>query len=62
MNRDPSSVGVWPSMHYDTYWQLVMGEEDSFVKSNDWMEQINTYRDLSTSLARDKVRVAEDRR
>ena len=49
-------------MHYDAYWQLVMGEEDSFVKSNDWMEQINTYRDLSTSLARDKVRVAEDRR
>ena len=49
-------------MHNDTYWQLVMGEEDSFVKSNDWMEQINTYCDLSTSLARDEVKVAEDRR
>ena len=62
MNRDPRSFGVWPSMHNDTYWQLVMGEEDSFVKSNNWMEQINTYRDLSTSLARDEVKVAEDRR
>jgi hypothetical protein len=39
-----------------------MREEERFVKSNDWMEQINTYRDLSTSLAREEVRVAEDRR
>src|SRR6266700_2119536 len=31
-------------------------------KVKDLQEQINTYRDLSTSLARDKVRVAEDRR